>query len=234
MGENTVAHRRITSIFLVLVSVAWAQQSPPAPSIVDAAREQREIQRQHDKSAQTTKVLTNDDLVASSKTSTPDASEQSPSGVNPKFKETADSQNSSEPAIRETEASKGNSESRALAGPVLDRPQDSKPDVFVVPAGTELKVDIDQHKITVPIRIGFATAIPALSQVSVEIARSYVSVPDFSTSISYVDYFEFATLTAVTVGGDTYPVQTDSLRLLKGAINSELTFTLMAPLKILR
>lgn len=128
--------------------------------------------------------------------------------------------------------------SHTTVGSVFDRPKDSRPDVIVVPAGTELKVDVDQHKTVVPVRVGFATPIPALSQVTVEATRSYVGMPDFSSTsypaLAYVDYVEYATVTAITVAGNTYEVQTNSVTLQKGGTNSEVTFILAAPLKILR
>ena len=71
-----------------------------------------------------------------------------------------------------------------------------------------------------------------------EATCSYVGIPDFSSTsypaLAYVDYVEYATVMAITVAGNTYEVQTNSLALQKGGTSSEVTFTLAGPLKILR
>jgi hypothetical protein len=79
----------------------------------------------------------------------------------------------------------------------------------------------------IPVRVGFATPIPALSQVTVDETRSYVGIPE-SSGTPYpapadVDYVEYATVTAITVAGNTYKVQTNSLPLQKGATDREVT-----------
>lgn len=113
----------------------------------------------------------------------------------------------------------------------------SATDAIVVPAGTEIKVDVDQHKTIVPVRVGFTTAIPALSQVTVNVNRLYVNVPisyQGPEVSSYTDYEDNATLTAITVAGKNYEVQARPIRLSKGGTNNEVTFVLDAPLSILR
>jgi hypothetical protein len=87
------------------------------------------------------------------------------------------------------------------------------------------------------VRVGFATPIPALSQVSVQVSRTAVSVPyliDGTVAMSYVDFLEYATVTAVTVGGKTYDVQSNTLPLSQGGTNSELRFILAGPVSIER
>jgi len=219
---------RSASPVLLLVSFSCAQLLSQTQSLGDVAREQKEIRNHREKDGETTKAkpkpLTNEDL-ASDSTST--SGDQSVADENPPAK--------SQPAETGNERSVI---SHANTGSVLDRPKDSKPDEIVVPAGTELKVDIGQHKIVIPVRVGFATPIPALSRVTVDVTRSYVGISAFSSTpyptLADVDYVEYATVTAITVAGNTYEVQTNSVPLLKGATNNEVTFVLGAPLKILR
>jgi hypothetical protein len=94
---------------------------------------------------------------------------------------------------------------------VLDRPLGEKPDPYVVPAGTEIRVDLTESKITVPVRLGFATPIPALTKVAVQTDRAYF--PTYGAySTNDPGYAEFSTLTAVTVDGKTYTVQTNRVQ----------------------
>lgn len=133
---------------------------------------------------------------------------------------------------------------------VLDRPLGEKPDPIIVPAGTEIRVDLVDSKVLVPVRVGFATPIPALSKVAVKINRVYPpayvesgSTPQLSVPARYAEYGE---ITAVTIDGKTYPVQTDSVPLaspgssavtLDNSIGSsvhDVKFVLSAPLAIAR
>jgi len=43
-----------------------------------------------------------------------------------------------------------------------------------VPAGTEIRVDLTESKITGPVRLGFATPIPARTKVAVDTDRTYL------------------------------------------------------------
>jgi len=99
-------------------------------------------------------------------------------------------------------------------------------------------VDVDDHKTVVPVRVGFVTPIPALSKVTVQVTRAYVAVSridmPYYSGLANVDYSEYATITAVTVGGKTYQVETNSVPIFLGGTNSEMTFTLSVPLAILR
>jgi hypothetical protein len=56
----------------------------------------------------------------------------------------------------------------------------------------------------------------------------------YYSGLANVDYSEYATITAVTVGGKTYQVETNSVPIFLGGTNSEMTFTLSVPLAILR
>lgn len=99
---------------------------------------------------------------------------------------------------------------------VLDRPMGERPDPFIVPAGTEIRVDIVEGKVVVPVRVGFATPIPALSKAAVKINRVYP--PTYAESGAAqasvpVRYAEYGELTSVTIDGRTYAVQSDSVAL---------------------
>lgn len=115
--------------------------------------------------------------------------------------------------------------------------QESSDDVIIVPAGTELRVDVDQHKMVLPVRVGFDTAIPALSEVTVQTNRTYIDVPTSYQSASvtsYADYVDNATVVAVTVSGKTYDLQTNQVALAKGGTNNEVSFILSKPVTISR
>jgi hypothetical protein len=134
---------------------------------------------------------------------------------------------------------------------VMDRSKsDDQPEPLVVPAGTEIRVDMVSNKVVVPVRVGFTTAIPALSKVSVKIDRVYPpSAYDASGSLlnsATVRYAEYGVLTRVTVNGVTYEVESNSVPLgtpgssAVTAGNSmpdsvhEVKFELSAPLSIPR
>ncbi len=154
-----------------------------------------------------------------------------------------------------TDGPKQNSSDKSAQKPagsprsVLDRPLGEKPAPMVVPAGTEIRVDIVDCKVALPVRIGFATAIPALSKVSVKINRVY--------SPGYVDasgtpvngqsrYAEYGELKSVTIDGKTYKVETDSVPLATpgssavtpdnstGSSPHDVKFVLSAPLSLER
>ena len=128
---------------------------------------------------------------------------------------------------------------------LLDRPRDDDDDdnFLVVPAGTEITVEIAANiqfpalsyegKVSVPGRSGFATAIPALSRAGVQVFARHYSYQD-NPGAAYA-YFEAVELTDLTLDGSTYAVQ--SARAAKFGTNtspSETKFTLLAPLKIRR
>ena len=111
----------------------------------------------------------------------------------------------------------------------MDRTGESSTAVIVVPAGTELKVDVDNRHTIVPVRVGFATPIPALSHVEIQVSRDCFNVPyvsDNTTSFPEMDCLEYANVTTVTVGGSTYDIQTNMLPLSRGGTNNDLTFVL--------
>jgi hypothetical protein len=110
----------------------------------------------------------------------------------------------------------------------LDRPKDSAAenadDLLIVPEGTQLKIDISEGKVVVPVRVGFATAIPALSKATVRVSLQGTG-----------DSVYIAELTDVTVEGVRYGVQAD-LVAVPGpqALPSEVTFTLLKQVSIQR
>jgi hypothetical protein len=115
--------------------------------------------------------------------------------------------------------------------------KESSEDVIVVPAGAELRVDVDQHKMVLPVRVGFDTAIPALSEVTVQTDRTYINTPvsySGASVTSYVDYVDYATVTAVTVSGKTYELQTNQVALAKGGTNNEVIFVMSKAVTISR
>jgi hypothetical protein len=225
--RNLLMAAATTLLFVVSVCAQDSQNKP----LGDVAREQREIRKQQQKNSESSRTFTNDELVTgltasdADSASTPSASPSDARDSQPKEeKDTAKSQ----PAI---------GGEKAVHLPVrsaLDRPKDTTPDVIIVPAGTELKVDIYKHKTVVPVRVGFATPIPALSQVTVQVSRTYINTAYSYNGMPYVDNVEYATVTAVTVAGTTYEVQTDTVPLMKGGTNSEVTFILGGPVNVLR
>ena len=229
-----------SSYVLVLVSFACVQLFSQTQSLGDVAREQKDTQKQLTKNGKTPKTLTNDDLnpgsaaLTSGTTGSPSTSVE---GQNPQPKENKSAATKCQPveAKNVEEGNKDNSGGHSPVGSVLDRPKDSKPDIIIVPAGTEIKVDIDESKTVVPVRVGFATPIPALSQVTVHVTRPLsIPYPDNGAFYPNVDYTEYATVTAITVDGKTYQVQTNSVRLFSGGTHSEVAFKLDEPLKVLR
>jgi len=115
-----------------------------------------------------------------------------------------------------------------LDRPGLERPKDSAAekadDLLIVPEGTQLNIDISEGKVVVPVRVGFATAIPALSKATVRVSLQGTG-----------DSVYIAELTDVTVEGVRYGVQAD-LVAVPGprAVPSEVTFTLLKPVSIQR
>jgi hypothetical protein len=80
---------------------------------------------------------------------------------------------------------------------------------------TEIRVDLAEGKVAVPVRVGFATPIPALSKVSVKIDWVYApAVYDANGNVlnnTNTRYAEYGVLTGVTVNGVTYKVESDSV-----------------------
>ena len=97
-----------------------------------------------------------------------------------------------------------------------DRRLGEKPDPYVVPAGTEIRVDLTESKITGPVRLGFATPIPALTKVAVDTDRAYLQNNYRTYPRDGPDYIEYATVTAITIDGKTYEVRTNRVQVSGG------------------
>jgi len=216
--KSLVVIGMMVSGVLLIPSVAYAQQDSQDKPLGDVAREQRELRKQREKDRPPIVVHSDDEVPAA-----PDAAETKPS------RSPEDSASKSNPSGKQ-EKSTPSEHSRS----VFDRPKESVPDTIIVPAGTELRVDIHNHKVVLPVRVGFATPIPALSRVTVQVIRTYVNTAYSLNGMPYVDYVEYATVTAVTVGATTYDVETDTVPLLQGGTNSELIFILGKPVAVLR
>jgi hypothetical protein len=116
----------------------------------------------------------------------------------------------------------------ALDRPGLERPKDraaeKADDLLIVPEGTQVKIDVSEGKVVVPVRVGCATAIPGLSKATVRVSLQGTG-----------DSVYIAELTDVTVEGVRHGVQAD-LGAIPGpqALPSEVTFTLLKPVSIQR
>ncbi len=94
---------------------------------------------------------------------------------------------------------------------VLDAPKDNEPDVFTIPAGTQIEVSVQDKKVTWPVRIGFATPIPALSKVTIQATEHCYQVaqrPWMTGRLLQCD--KQYCLTGIILGGKTYPVAASS------------------------
>jgi hypothetical protein len=205
-------------VLLALVPIARAQQDSPDKPLGDAAREQRDIHKQ----AKPEKVYDNKDVAPAA---SPDSSDAKASEVPEAASTTTPPAKIPQSISPDQVVLKGNSQASQSA---LDRPKDKEAeeadDVLVVLAGTQVKVDVSEAKVVVPVRVGFSTAIPALSKATVLISGRYYDA----------GYANVAELTAVTVGGSKYNVHTDQIPIPNpGALlPSEVTFTLLDSLTI--
>ncbi len=222
---------RLTFLAL-LASAALAQQAPETTPAGDTVNEQQKT-TQTKKFAPKKKIYHNADLA--SPEAKPEADKDSP--ANPvSSSATAKAGAASTPAA--PAASRPGKTSRPEAetnrSSVFDAPKDNSPDVIVIPAGTKIQVDILDGKVTVPVRVGWATPIPALTKVAVEISVPYYPVYGtyYRASVPYYNDLysaEVAQLTSVTLDGTRYDLQTDQIPVMAG---SEATFTLQADLTL--
>lgn len=227
---SVAAEVGLLAVFL-LAPFAYSQNDSQDKPLGDVAREQKKVRKEEQKNEGSARVVTNDNVASHSATDRESPAEPS-EGQGAESVANKNAAGETRPARKQ-----GTQSGPAPVRPILDRPEDSTPDFVVVPAGTELKVDLDAGKTVVPVRVGFATPIPALSPVSVQISQSAINVPylfNGTLTTSYVDYTEYATITAVTVGGKTYEIQTDPLPLAPGGTNSEVRFVLAGPVSIER
>ena len=223
-------------LILGLVGGARSQDSTDRP-LGDVAREQRELRKQPkpekvygNKDVAPATLPDNSDSTSSHSTEAKSAEVSSDAGkvIDAKAKTSLPAAGGMAAAKAEAPFSRTALDHPALDRPALDRPKDSAAehadDLLIVPEGTQLKIDISEGKVVVPVRVGFATAIPALSKATVR-----VSLQGAGDSVS------IAELTDVTVEGVRYGVQAD-LVAVPGpqALPSEVTFTLLKQVSIQR
>jgi hypothetical protein len=194
---------KISAAFVAVLfscsSLALAQTPSQDKPLGDLAREQKAQKNQQTKGAKKLSVVeasNNSSAPASAVETT--SSTQKPVAVEP---------------VRSQAASSQADTVKSKQSDVFDHALNSKTEPLVVPAGTEIRVDLVEGKVIVPVRVGFATPIPALSKVAVQVNRTYYPTGFINTSdrVGYVGYADYATLTAVTVGGRTYPVESAAI-----------------------
>ena len=199
---SKVPVRALSSAILILglVGGARAQDSTDRP-LGDVAREQRELRKQ----PKPEKVYGNKDVAPATSPDNSDSTSSKSSEASSKSAEAKSAETSSDagkvidakaktslPAAGGRAAAKAETPvSRTALGrpgldrPGLDRPKDSAAenadDLLIVPEGAQLKIDISEGKVVVPVRVGFATAIPALSKVRYDIQADRVAVPGLCT-----------------------------------------------------
>ncbi len=216
----------------LLASAALAQQAAESTLAGDTVNQQQKT-TQTKKLAPKKKIYHNADLASPGTKPEADSPTNAVSGdaaVN-----TGDSSTPVAPAAGSSEK-KNRPEAEPTRSSVLDAPKENAPDVIVVPAGTRIQVNILDGQVTVPVRVGWATPIPALTKVAVEISVPYYPVygPYYPGSVPYYNNpysAQVAQLTAVTLDGTRYDLQTDQIPVMAG---SEATFTLQADLTLKR
>lgn len=211
------------SVFISLPCLGQAQQASGDSPLGDVARGQRQIHRDSKQTGSVPKTYTNTEVTAA----VSEAEAKATSSVPEQSSATPKPKRGTEPTRHV--ASEGSGETS-----ILDRPKDANPDEIIVPAGSEIRVDVYERKIVNPVRVGFSTPIPALSRVAVRVDRSYVPSAYSANGSSYLDYVDYATLKAVTIGDMEYALQAEPQPLLPGATNRDVTFVLSAPLRIPR
>lgn len=219
--------------FLALVAITPSAQSQTTDkSLGEAAREQRALRV----STKSQKTYSNDDVES------PGARWKSRGTHRP-----AAAPQSSKPAP-ETLAAEASRPEPLPKRSVLDHRTDEQDaeDGVVVPEGTEIKIEVPQFpsspvevyaaRVVAPVRVGFATAIPALSTATVQVVTRHYPYQDRSWYGGYnMGYFEALEVTQVVVDGVPYDVQSDQVgRAWGGPSPSELTFKLLKPLLIER
>lgn len=255
----------IFGVAALLSSIPAARAQDSEKSLGDLAREQRDARKLQNPPE---KIYTNEDVapepdpkevgesdkLALAAAAQPDSKSQEPpaddkpvaqSGADRDASDAGAAEKPSEPAPEPKPPVKQPSQANHNARPVADRVKEKTPDFLIVPAGTEIKVDISeenpdrepehvlQGKVVAPVRIGFATAIPALSVATVQLSLRYYDAgygPGSQPGATNV-----AQLTAVTVDGNTYEVESNEISVgPTPALTQEVSFTLLRALAIKR
>lgn len=94
------------------------------------------------------------------------------------------------------------------------------------PAGSPLTTEVTEGKVTTPVRVGFATAIPAGSKVRLRFASSTECGPVYDST----ECGRLYELVSVEIRGTIYQTETDQA----GYSPSEMRFTLVKRLRIAR
>jgi len=216
---------RLTFLAL-LASTAFARRKPESAPTADTVNRQQQT-TETKKVAPKKKIYHNSDLA--SPDTKPEAEIAAAKPVTGSAATVNAAHSSTPVAPAASRSQKANlPKADTIRSSIFDSPKDNAPDVIVVPAGTKIQVDIIDGKVTVPVRVGWATPIPASSKVTVEVSVPY-------SPVYYGRYYdnlysaEVAQLTAVTLDGTTYELQTDQISVLLG---SEATFTLLADLTL--
>jgi len=250
------------ALALVATPQARSQDAQEKP-LGDLAREQRDARKQQINPPD--KTYTNEDLAPPSDApvdakdgqnvavaapadgdSSANAQDPYPDAPPAEAKTTTSTEPQSQPPAEEEEPEKKPAKPvPRTSRPVTDRTKDTTPDFLIVPVGSEIKVDISeenpdrepvhilQGKVTVPVRIGFATAIPALSKATVQISTQYYDAGN-GESVQ-LTYASTAQLTAVTVDGTSYDVESNEVSVGPApGLTEEVTFVLTRALAIKR
>jgi hypothetical protein len=205
-------------LLFATLSIVQAQQAPSTKPLGDVAREEQQAKKQ-DKKTTAPRVYKDVGTALADETAPPES-------------ETATKPKAAVPAHRS----------------VFDQAKSSKPDYIVIPAGTEIRVDIVEAKVIAPVRVAFATPIPPMSVAGVKVNHHYFAPVSYNLSQGDVTnangiYSETGELTSVTVRGVTYPVQAKPVPLNGGATygtsasivsSRDAVFVLTAPLQIER
>ena len=225
-----ISLRLAAGMIAVLMLAHAAQPQSQDKALGDVAREQQEVRKQQKK------------VVPAKVYSDVDAITGESANSQPRSDESKDVVESKPTQVEKAQSARSDCN-------VVDQIPDNKPDVIIVPAGTEIRVDVIEGKVIVPVRVGFSTPIPALSKAAVQVNPVYFygyngNYGAYGTyGAGPVAYVENAVLTTVTVRGVTYPVQAstvplDSAGTSRGVIAPssphDATFVLSAPIAIER
>ncbi len=220
-------------VVLVQCQAAFGQQDPQSKPLGDVAREERQKHSQQKKSGTRKHIHMTGTAVT-----------VPPSGTDPKGAAASSTAQTSD-QVSQSRAT----ETLDTAEPIGTR----EPDLLIVPAGTEIRVQtlsglptvtrsgtFYEGKVVVPVRIGFTTAIPALSKVKIAVYSVYAgdgyivygnslfSPTGYADSSGYVNQAE---LDNVTIDGVEYTVRTKGTTF---SVSSEQIFVLAEPLTLER
>jgi hypothetical protein len=231
MTKYSGFHAALLLALLMPCQVAFGLQESQATPLGDVARELRQKSAQQKKSAKRVHMV-----------GSADAGAAPPNSAKPQAAETSAT----------AESSTTQSEVEVVPEPTPVRTPE--PDVIIVPAGTEIRVEtlavlptvtrwgtvLYEGKVVLPVRLGFTTAIPALSKVKIAVNGAYsgagyiVYGNSLFSPIGYADssgYVSEAELDSITIDGTEYKVRTKAAPF--SAI-SEQRFVLAEPLTLER